>query len=294
MKVLIVGVNSYIGKKVGEWLENKGDEYQVEYISVRDELWKTGDYSTYDVVFYVAAIVHGKNSNHLKELSYRINKDYPIMMAEICNKYNVPHFIYMSTFSVYGIEGHIGGNTEININTPCSPTSIYGKSKHEAEKELLKLDSNKLKIAIIRVPMVYGPNCPGNYMKLRRIAKKIRIFPEVNNKRSMIFIDNLSEFIRLIIENHSSGILIAQNNEYVNTSNLVSLIGENNRNKIRTSKSLGFIFSKLGKNNALINKIFGNFVADLELTNHFNYKYCVSDFYDSVKRSEESIMDLEN
>ena len=49
--------------------------------------------------------------------------------------------------------------------------------------------------------MIYGKGCKGNYQKLAKLARITPIFPDIENKRSMIYIDNLSEFIKKLIEN---------------------------------------------------------------------------------------------
>ena len=134
----------------------------------------------------------------------------------------------MSTLSVYGLVGTVGKEVMINKDTPCRPNSFYGKSKLEAEGLLERLQNEDFKVAILRVPMIYGPNCPGNYEQLRRITDKTPIFPSINNNRSMIFIDNLSEFVRLLIDNQDNGLFFPQNLEYINTSYLVALIAKEN------------------------------------------------------------------
>src|SRR5699024_5691053 len=120
----------------------------------------------------------------------------------------------------------------ITKDTSCNPKTAYGKSKLEAENLLLELQDEKFNISIVRPPMVYGPNTVGNYVSLSKLAKITPVFPNIDNQRSMIYIDNLSEFIRLLIKNSQKGILFPQNEEYVSTIDLVKEISSNHGKKI--------------------------------------------------------------
>ena len=76
--------------------------------------------------------------------------------------------------------------------------------------------------------MVYGYGCKGNYQKLKSYILKIGILPKYINERSIIYIDNLSAAVRVIIHNGRSGIFFHQNVQYVNTTNLICNIALNN------------------------------------------------------------------
>ena len=89
---------------------------------------------------------------------------------------------------------------------------------------ILELADEGFKAAIVRSPMVYGKNSKGNYPTLAKMALKLPLFPYVKNQRSMIYIGNLCEFIRLLITNEDSGIFCPQNSVYTNTSEMVKQI----------------------------------------------------------------------
>jgi len=281
-KILITGANSYIGTNFEKWLSNYPDEYEVDTISLRDELWKEKDFLIYDVVYHVAGIAHRKETDENRDLYFEINRDLAYEVAKKSKQDGVKQFIFLSTMSVYGLETGI-----ITRDTPHNPNNAYGKSKLEAEELIKKLEDESFKIAIIRPPMVYGKGCKGNYPRLARLAIKTPIFPDVDNKRSMIYIDNLSEFIRLLIDNYSSGLFLPQNNEYVNTSEMVKLIAEVNGKKIIMTK----IFNPLLKllNVSTINKVFGDLVYEKDLSEYEN-DYKIYEFKKSVfiTENEES------
>src|SRR5699024_6822070 len=127
----------------------------------------------------------------------------------------------------YGVETGI-----IDESTRLNPKTHYGKSKKAAEDSIQKLETDEFKVAIVRPPMIYGKGCPGNYQRLRKLALRTPIFPDVDNRRSMIYIDNLSEFLRLLTLNTERGFYCPQNEEYMNTALLIKKISKVNNKKV--------------------------------------------------------------
>jgi nucleoside-diphosphate-sugar epimerase len=261
-KILITGQNSYVGNSLEEWLGKYPDRYLIEYISLRDDSWKEQDFSKYDVVFHAAAVVHKKEKPEMESLYFKINRDLTVMLAKKARLAGVKQFVFMSTMAVYGEEGKIGQDVVINRKTSPNPKTYYGRSKIEAENQLIKLVDETFKVIILRPPMIYGPNCPGNYTKLENLAKKIPVFPLIENKRSMLHVDKLSEFIKLLIDDEEKGLFLPQDDEYVNTSILVKSLAEQSGNKILLSRLMGTIIMIVGKRISVFNKIFGNLVYE--------------------------------
>jgi len=145
-----------------------------------------------------------------------------------------------------------------------APKTYYGKSKLEAEYELNKLNNENFKVVVLRPPMVYGPNCPGNYARLQKLALKTPIFPMIENKRSMLHIDKLCQYVKEYIDDEIEGLFFPQDDEYVNTSLLVKKIADENGKKIYMSRLIGWIIKLIGKRVDLINKVFGNLIYDFE------------------------------
>src|SRR5699024_10788005 len=157
-KVLITGVNSYVGNSLETWLQQYPEEYKVDKISVRHDDWKEKDFSQYDSIVHVAGIAHQKETKKNRDLYYRINRDLAIDLANKSKKDGVKHFVFLSTMSVYGIEEGV-----ITEDTPLIPKTHYGISKKEAEESIASLEDENFKVAILRPPMIYGKGCPGNY-----------------------------------------------------------------------------------------------------------------------------------
>lgn len=278
-KILITGQNSYIGNKFEEWVSQWPDEYQVTKISVRNDDWKNQNWSIYDVVLNVAGIAHQKITQENEKEYYKVNRDLAIGIANKAKYERVKHFIQTSTMSVFGEVCNM-----INLNTPCNPKTAYGKSKLEADLYLQKIQSNKFTVTIVRPPMVYGPKSPGNYKILSSFAKRTPIFPRVNNKRSMIYINNLSEFFRIIIEERYDGVKYPQNVQYVNITELVKQIAKVNNHNIIFVNSFG-IPEILSNEITLFQKIFGNLTYQREMSN-FDLEYNIKDFNGSILETE--------
>ncbi|WP_449602757.1 NAD-dependent epimerase/dehydratase family protein [Paenibacillus sp. Marseille-Q9583] len=261
-KILITGKGSYVGTNVIKWLEQWPDQYEVDEISVRGTAWKEHDFSQYDVLLHVAAVVHQKERSEMRELYFKVNKDLPIEIAKKAKKSGVGQFIFMSTMAVYGEEGLIGKQLVVDKNTQPNPKSYYGETKIKAEYELKKITKTNLKLVILRPPIIYGPDCPGNYAKLEYLASKTPIFPIVDNQRSMLHIDKLCDFIKGYIDHETDGVFFPQDENYVNTSLLVRNIAEKNGKRIFMSKLLGMIILMIGRRINLFKKIFGNLVYE--------------------------------
>lgn len=261
-RILITGKNSYVGTCLKKWFENNPDKYSVDSISIKDELWRETDFSRYHVVIHLAALVHLKEKPEMENLYFKVNKDLSVEVANLAKDSGVKQFIFMSTMAVYGEEGKVGKEIIITKETKPNPKTYYGKSKLEAEQELQRIATDTFKVVIVRPPMIYGPNCPGNYSRLEKLALTLPVFPMVENKRSMLHVEKLCEFIEGFIENNVEGIFLPQDNEYITTSLLVKKIGEQYGKRIYLSSIMGWIIKGIAKKSRLINKIFGNLVYE--------------------------------
>jgi len=276
-RVLITGVNSYVGNKLAKWLEKDANSYVVDKISLRNNKWRYEAFSKYDVIIHVAGIVHSMETRKNKELYYKVNRDLTYELAKKAKVEGIKQFIFMSSMSVYGVK-----NGAIDNNTCLIPNSNYGKSKLQAEKLIEELNDDRFKVAILRPPMIYGKACKGNYRKLAEFATRTPFFPDIDNKRSMLYIDNLTEFIKMLIDDCKQGIFLPQNCEYVKTSEMVKLIASEHGNNICVTKLFNPVLRLLGIN--IINKVFG----DLYYSNYDNNirKIKYIDFKESIKITE--------
>ncbi|MFW3496676.1 NAD-dependent epimerase/dehydratase family protein [Aerococcus viridans] len=251
-RVLITGRNSYIGNALEEWLTQWPEKYNVDKISVRDGSWRTSNWQNYDVLVHVAGIAHNSSDASLEGEYYRVNRDLTLEVAKKAKSDNIKHFVNMSSIIIFGTK-----QDEITPLTTPQPDNFYGDSKLQAEKKLNALSDQNFKIAHVRPPMVYGKNSKGNFPLLAKISVKTPIFPKYKNKRSMIYIKNLTELLRLVIDIEIDGYLHPQNPELVQTSDLVESIARANNHKLFETKIFNFIIKPLS-NVGIVHKVFGN------------------------------------
>ena len=288
-KILITGANSYIGTSFESYISSVTDEYSVDTVDMIDGTWRECDFSGYDTVFHVAGIAHsdnGKISEEKEKLYYAVNTDLTVEVAKKAKADGVGQFIFMSSAIVYGESAPIGKTKVITRDTPLSPANCYGDSKVQAEKGILPLGDDGFKVVVLRPPMIYGKNSRGNYPILAKFARKLPIFPYVNNQRSMLYIENLCEFIRLMIENGEKGIFWPQNSEYTNTSEMVRMIGLSCGKKVRLVKGFTWALKIMSHLTGLVNKAFGNLVYDKSISS-YKVEYAKVDLQESVRRTEE-------
>lgn len=287
-KVLITGQGSYIGTAVERWLLKDKDHYQVDTLDMQDETWRDTDFSQYDVVYHVAEIAHadvGNVTEEQKQLYYKVNTDLTIEVVERARQAKVKQFIFMSSMIVYSgcKENFITSETE-----PC-PLNFYGDSKWRADQKIQEMDAENFKVVVLRPPMIYGKGSKGNYPQLAKLASKLPVFPIVKNQRSMLHIDNLCQFVKLMIDNEEHGVFFPQNGEYSNTSDMVQMIAEVKGHRIIMIPFVG-IFIKLlekvpGKIGGLTIKAFGNSSYDMSMS-EYKENYRVNSLRKSIVLTE--------
>ncbi len=281
--ILVTGINSYIGTSFGKWLAKNPIEYKVSFIEVRDEAWKKMDFSKYDVILHVAGIAHISKDPKMEKLYYKVNRDLTIEIAQKAKNEGVKQFIFTSSIIVYGdsiIETGI-----IERNTKPLPSNFYGNSKLQAEEGIEKLITENFKVAILRLPMIYGKGSKGNYPKLAKLAKKTPIFVRFDNNRSMLHIDNLCELIKLIIDNEEKGLFFPQNKEYVNTSELVRTIADVYGKNIHMTRLFNPLI-KLMLHISIIGKLFGNLGYEMSMSEYKKANYQIRLFRESIELTE--------
>ena len=286
MKIILTGTTGYISCCLEKWLTLKSSNFDLNKISVRGFSENFQIPEAMDVLIHTAALVHEKESSYTEKDYFDVNCSLTLQLAQKAKVVGVKHFVFLSTMAVYGIDGLDEGTMEIVESTPLDPATMYGKSKLAAERELMKLSDDDFVVSIIRPPMVYGPSCPGNYELLSKIAKKTPIFPLVQNKRSMIFIDNLTEFMRQLIINRDEGIFHPQDRKHIQTSDMVKEIANVHGRKIITSRLSGNLLMKMfGKKN-IVSKVFGDLTYSKQLSKYRNNSYQIFDFKEAIKISE--------
>ena len=224
-KILLTGSTGYLGSSFLKQYKNK---YSFEKFSLLNQKLKDINFDSIDIILHCAALVHQK-VEHSYEKYHEINVDYPIKLAKLAKQNGVKQFIFISTIAVYGEDIQ-----KLDENTTSNPITPYGKSKLEAENQLLELNDDNFVVSIIRPPMIYGKKAPGNIDSLVKLVKKLPVIPlgKIDNKRSFISIQNLCYIIDEIITQKQNGIFLASDDEPLSTSKLIELISKNLDKKI--------------------------------------------------------------
>lgn len=289
-RILITGANSYIGTSFENYIKsNFSEKYEVSTIDMIDGSWREKSFAGYDVVYHVAGIAHsdsGKISAEKEKLYRSVNTDLTIETAKKAKADGVKQFIFMSSAIVYGDSAPIGKKKVITKDTPTNPANCYGDSKVQAELGIISLQDETFKVCILRPPMIYGKGSRGNFPTLEKFAKKLPLFPYVKNERSMLYIGNLIEFVRLMIENEEQGIFCPQNKEYSNTSEIVKEIAKANGKKVRLVKGFGWALKIMSHFTGLVNKAFGNLSYDMSLS-EYKQDYRLLSLEESIRETEK-------
>ena len=254
----MIGENSFIGEN----FKNYSCYRTINVASLKTRTAEMIDYSQYDVILFLAAIVHRRNKipyNVYKS----INIDLPVKAASLARGSGVRQFIFMSSVSVYG--NYKSKSIVFDERTPCSPITAYGRSKLEAEIKLNKLNTPDFSVSIIRSPLIYGEHVKGNMYDLIRLVDNFSLLPfaDIRNHRSFIAAETLVEYIDRVIKIKAEGIYLATDPVPVSTTKLVELIAKYLNKKVLLFKLPGFLIklSSLLKPDAF-EKLFGSFVLD--------------------------------
>lgn len=296
--VLITGAGSYIGESFVTYAkEHYGSNFRIDTLDMLDPAWREKNFSDYDIVYHVAGIAHsdvGNVSDEVKEKYYAVNTDLAMEVARKAKTEGVKLFLFMSSMIVYGNSAPYGKKKVIDAHTVPVPANFYGDSKLQADVGVRSLANDDFKVIVLRPPMIYGKGSKGNYPVLAKLARKLPVFPDVENERSMLYIENLCEFlcqVMLVKEFSISEIVLApQNAEWVKTCELVKEIGKVSGKSIKLLKILNFVVllgsKRSGKISGLVNKAFGNFVYAHSMSVYEGISYGVVGLEESVKRAE--------
>jgi len=218
-KILVTGRCGYLGSRFAASL----DPRQVISVSLSG-----GDalaFSGVSTVVHMSALVH-QRGKVAEQRFFDINTHQTIALAERAKAEGVGHFIFMSSVAVYGEKGWFDDRPPLTPDSPCSPRDPYGASKLAAEQALWAMRTDDFKVSLIRPPLVYGPGCPGNMQRLLKLVRYSPVLPFAGctNQRSMLAVDNLLSFLRLVIEQQAEGVLIPQDEESLSVEKLTGLL----------------------------------------------------------------------
>ena len=297
-KVLITGAGSYIGETFRAYANEHYQALKVDAVDMLVPTWRDTDFSAYDVVYHVAGIAHadvGNVDDATKAKYYAVNTDLAIEVCEKAKAEGVKEFVFMSSMIVYGDSAPYGKRKVVYEHTVPAAANFYGDSKLQADVAVRNLADDSFKVIVLRPPMIYGKGSKGNYPTLAKLAKKLPVFPNVDNERSMLHIDNLCEFLCQIMMvkeiKENAVVLIPQNSEWTKTSEMVKEIGEVTGKRVRLiggiMKPAVLLGGKVpGKIGGVVNKAFGNSAYAHEISVYPGINYQTTSLKESIQKTE--------
>lgn len=286
-RILITGAGSYVGESVRKYILSTSSEFQIDAVDTMGDNWKKADYSQYDVVYHVAGIAHVNADPKMEALYYKVNRDLTIEVAKHAKAAGVKQFIFMSSQIVFH-ESQSLKSEVLTAETKENPNGFYGDSKLQAELGIKPLEDENFKVCILRPCMIYGPSAKGNFPRLAKLACKTPIFPCWHNKRSMLYIDNLAEFVKQAVGRQLSGTFYPQNRELADTVEIIRFFAKANAHKVWITPLLN-PFVWLGSLVLQpINKMFATYYYDPEMSK-MDFDYQLVSFEESLKRVAESL-----
>lgn len=156
-----------------------------------------------DTVIHLAGRAHVLNETSADPATaFKVaNVEVTVKLAQAAQRQGVRRFIFLSSIGVHA--GETADRVAISEDSPFVPTQLYAVSKLEAERRLTDLTkASGMELVVIRPPLVYAGDAPGNFHRLMGIVNKGLPLPfqRVRNQRSMVARENLVDFIRLCVE----------------------------------------------------------------------------------------------
>ena len=263
-RILVTGASGYIGRNVCDYLSNLGHDViavsrnsleqnikaqKVVVPDFRSADW-TGILSNIDIIIHCAGLAHNRSADLRKFLEANVESTRPLVKASL--QMGVGTFVLISSVAVYGNQSVAGC---INAATPVKPTDSNGKTKLICEEVIRsKLSSTNTTTLILRVPMIYGANCPGNFAKLFSISNTNLPLPfkGAYANRHYLNIKNLCSAVAhcLPAKRHGSGTYLIADQYPTNLADLAKSI----RCSLKKNSNLFYVPSPIMKSILAITK----------------------------------------
>lgn len=284
MKILVTGATGFIGNKLCQALSKRGEtvvavarnpvKVAKTITIIKKVLSKETDWQNclndIDVVIHLAGRAHVMKDT--VDNPYQAYADINIHatrhLAEQAVLSGVKRMIYLSSVKV---NGECSNATAYNETDNPQPEDDYGKTKYEAEIALNNIAINTgMEVVIIRPPLVYGEGVKANFKRLIKLAQRNIPLPfgGINNKRSLVFIDNLIDFIMLCAFHPSAAnqTFLISDDEDVSTTQLIKYIKLASGGKnllLSVPQSWLILLFRLTGKSSLSDKLFANLQVNI-------------------------------
>ena len=280
-ELLLTGASGFIGSNVRAQMP---DSIRVTPLSVRNDDWRNADFSRFDTVLHAAGIAHVLDGSMMGEAYHEVNCVRTLEIAEKAKKAGVGLFVFLSSIIVFGAPTPAGVHAPITPQTAPNPENAYGKSKLDAENGLRAMEADSFRVAILRLPMVYGRGCKGNYTRLASLARKCPLFPAFDNRRSMLYIENLTSLIARIVLDCPSGTYHPRDGVSRSTGEIARAICAAHGKKCVQTRLLAPAVRLMGKG-GIVRRAFGDqeYASDMP---DYPANYRAFDFESAIRKTE--------
>lgn len=268
MKVFVTGASGFIGRALCQALVTQGDEVTALVRSpwqMRGVQVIQGDLEALSAFEQslngVDCVVHLAGRAHLLQdsaadplMEFRnVNRDATVRLAEIARAAGVKRFIFMSSIGVNG--SHTQGQP-FDETSAVNPYTPYALSKLEAEQALAQVFANSATDhVIIRPPLVYATDAPGNFGRLLKLVASGLPLPlaGLRNSRNLVALENLVDFILLACRTPAAAdqVYLVADDQAVSTSDIIRLLGQGMQRRVLNlpvpGLMLGGLLAVLGK-----------------------------------------------
>ena len=226
-RVLVTGSQGYVGTELMKklvslnakttgidigYFQNSKIDYSPEMTFVRRDLrdQESLDLRKFDCIIHLAALSNDPLGEINSDLTYLINRDSAIKLANKAKSHGVKRFIFASTQSIYGVSK---SESELSEDAPKNPITAYAKSKWHAEQEILGLASNDFTTVAVRPSTIFGwgsrirNDIIFNNMIASGIRKgKIEVHTDGTPHRPVVHISDVVDFFILLLQAPSNTI----------------------------------------------------------------------------------------
>ncbi|MGB0663335.1 MAG: NAD-dependent epimerase/dehydratase family protein [Pontibacterium sp.] len=233
--IVITGTNGFIGQHLEKHLTQSGhavtgtsrhgDSQRLALGDLSREINPELDFTSFNCIVHLAGLAGGQ---HTEEEYLQVNSHSTLALAQKAAAEGLQRFVFVSSAKV---NGEVTTTTPFRHDDTPSPQSLYAQSKHHSEQALWQwhqASGTAMELVVIRPPVVYGPGLAGNLSLLAKLTALSLPIPlkSIHNKRSMVGIDNLVDFIQhcCIHPNAAGKTFLVSDNEDLSTPELLKLI----------------------------------------------------------------------
>jgi len=219
MKIAVTGSSGFVGRhliayldslcidfvcidrnKPNSFMRSKAIDSTQFFLDYSDESSLASALSGCSVVIHLAGRAHKRSSNvdYSRAQFQYANVECLKHVVNVSTKVGVKRIVFVSSI---GVLGSSTNGVPFSDDSPPKPTALYAQSKFDAEKSLVASlkDCGEMDWVILRPPLIYGRNCPGNLTNLIKLVKKLPFLPfgSIDNRKSFLSVNNFVSILHL-------------------------------------------------------------------------------------------------